>query len=47
MNETIATHRVRHVYAPGDQTINGIYIHCNISLNENKSIPQGVFAKNK
>ena len=36
---------MRHICTPADQTINGIYMQCNILLNENKSIPQGVFTK--
>ena len=27
---------------PDDQPINGISLHCNILLNDNKSIPQSV-----
>ena len=29
-----------------EQTINGICMHCNILLNDNKSIPQTVFTNN-
>ena len=46
MNEMIATHHMRHIFMPVNQIINGIYMQCNILLNENKSIPQSVFAKN-
>ena len=34
---------MRHFFTPDEQTINGICIHCNILLNDNKSIPQTVF----
>ena len=37
---------MRHIYTPVNQTINGIYIQCNIWLNENNSIPSTVCAKN-
>ena len=46
MNEMIMTHHVRHIFMPIDQTINKIYMQCNILLNQNNSIPQTVFAKN-
>ena len=32
---------------PIDHSINGIQVHCNILLNDNKSIPQTVFTNNK
>ena len=37
---------MRHFFTPGEQTINGICMHCNILLNDNKSIPQTVFTNN-
>ena len=38
MNVTTVRHPMRHICMPTNQTINGIYIQCNILLNENKSI---------
>ena len=37
---------MRHIFTPGEQTINWICMHCNILLNHNKSIPQTVFTNN-
>ena len=37
---------MRQFFTPGEQTINGICMHCNILLNDNKSIPQTVFTNN-
>ena len=36
---------MRHICMPINQTINGIYMQCNILLHENKSIQQHVYAK--
>ena len=45
VNATAMRHPMRHICMPTNQTINDIYIQCNILLNENKSVPQSVFAK--
>ena len=42
----IVTHHMRHISMPVNQTINKIYMQCNILLNENKSMPQSVYARN-
>ena len=39
-HETSMRRPVRHIFMPVDQTINGIRMHSNILLNDNKSIPQ-------
>ena len=46
IHETSVRHPMRHFFMPGEQTINGICMHCNILLNDNKSIPQTVFTNN-
>ena len=39
-------HPMRHIFMSVDQTINGIIMHHNVLLNDNKSIPQTVFTNN-
>ena len=46
IRETSVRHPIRHFFTSGEQTINGICMHCNMLLNDNKSIPQTVFTKN-
>ena len=45
MNATAVRHPVRHICMPADQTIDRIYMQCNLLLNENNSIPQTVLQR--